>query len=107
MTTSLTWFFLLLAILLEVAGTTSMKLSNGFHCLEPSVFIFVFYLLSFICLAITLKYFEISFAYAVWSGFGTLLIVIIGICFFHESITWIKVLSLTCIICGVIGLQRA
>jgi small multidrug resistance pump len=105
-THSLAWLFLCLAILLEVAGITSMKLSQGFSKIQPSILIFLFYISSFAFLAQTLKYMEIGFAYAIWSALGTLLIVIIGICFFSEPITIYKALSLACIIIGVIGLRQ-
>ncbi len=98
-------FFLLLAILLEVAGTTSMKLSDGFTHIGPSILIFVFYALSFVFLALTLKRLEVSLAYAVWSGLGTLLIAIMGVIFFHEPMTIIKACSLGLIIMGVVGLK--
>ena len=38
------WLYLILAIALEVAGTTSMKLSQGFTKLLPSIAMFVFYI---------------------------------------------------------------
>lgn len=98
-------FYLLLAILLEVAGTTSMKLSNGFTQWVPSTFIFVFYILSFTFLTLSLKRLEVSLAYAIWSGLGTLLIALIGVFFFHEGMTVMKVMSLCLIIIGVVGLR--
>lgn len=107
MTNISAWLYLTLAIFTEVAGTTAMKLSNGFTNLYPSVFIFIFYGLSFGFLAFSLKRLEIGFAYAVWSALGTLMIFIIGICFFHESITLLKSLSLMFIIVGVMGLKEA
>ncbi len=97
--------YLLLAILLEVAGTTSMKLSEGFTKLGPSILIFAFYTLSFTFLTLSLKRLEVSLAYAIWSGLGTLLIVFVGVFFFHESMTLIKAFSLLLIILGVIGLK--
>ena len=97
--------YLVLAILFEVAGTTSMKLSNGFTQLLPSILIFVFYFISFGFLTLSLKRLEVSTAYAVWSGLGTLLIVLIGMLFFKESMTMIKAISLLLIILGVIGLR--
>jgi small multidrug resistance pump len=102
---SMTSFYLVLAILLEVAGTTSMKLSDGFNHFLPSVFIFIFYALSFVFLTLTLKRFDVSFVYAVWSGLGTLLIAMIGIVFFHEPLTVIKGASLGLIIIGIMGLR--
>jgi small multidrug resistance pump len=99
--------YLLLAILLEVAGTTSMKLSDGFTRLTPSICIFVFYVFSFIFLTLSLKRLEVSLAYAIWSGLGTLLVAIIGVFFFNEPMTMIKASSLMLIILGVIGLRLA
>ena len=107
MTNTMAWFYLILAIFTEVAGTTSMKLSVGFTHLQPSIFIFLFYGLSLIFLTLSLKRLEIGFAYAIWSGVGTLLIFLIGVGFFNESITWIKTVSLGLIILGVIGLKQA
>jgi small multidrug resistance pump len=97
--------YLMFAIILEVAGTTSMKLSNGFTQLMPSIFIFVFYFFSFGFLTLSLKRLEVSTAYAVWSGLGTLLIAFIGMIFFKEPMTMIKAFSLALIILGVVGLR--
>ena len=47
LTHSQAWALLGLAILMEVAGTTSMRLAEGFTRLTPSVMIFVFYGISF------------------------------------------------------------
>lgn len=102
---TLTGLYLILAIILEVAGTTSMKLSVGFTKLGPSIAIFVFYALSFTFLTLTLKRLEISVAYAVWSGLGTSLIMLIGAFFFHEPMTIVKITSLFLIIVGVVGLR--
>lgn len=102
---TMTGVYLLLAIFLEVAGITSMKLSNGFSNITPSIFIFIFYLFSFIFLTLTLKRLEVSIVYALWSGLGTLLIAVIGVGFFHEPMTAIKIISLSFIILGVVGLR--
>lgn len=102
---TMTGIYLLLAILLEVAGTISMKFSDGFNNLTPSILIFVFYTFSFIFLTLTLKRLEVSLVYAVWSGLGTLLIALMGIFFFHEPASVVKVASLGFIIVGVMGLK--
>lgn len=104
-TMSMTTLYLVLAILLEVAGTTSMKLSDGFNNILPSVCIFVFYISSFVFLTLTLKRLDVSFVYAVWSGLGTSLIAVIGFLFFHEPMTAIKIASLGLIIIGIMGLR--
>lgn len=99
------WFILAGAIALEVAGTTSMKLSEGFTKLVPSVLLFVFYAASFVALTFALKKIEVSVAYAVWSGVGTAIIAAIGILYFREAATVLKFISILLIIVGVVGLN--
>lgn len=101
----MSWFYLILAIILEVSGTTSMKLSQGFTKILPSIAMFIFYILSLISLTLALKKVDVSVTYAVWSGLGTTLIAIIGILYFKEPSTIIKILSICLIITGVIGLN--
>ena len=98
-------FFLVLAILFEVSGTTSMKLSEGFTRFWPSVLIFVFYAISFAAMTLCLRQIHISVAYAVWSGLGTFLIAVIGTIYFKEPLTLVKIVSLALIIIGVIGVN--
>ena len=99
------WVLLIVAILLEVAGTTNMKLSEGFSKLVPSVLVLFFYALSIIALTFAVNRLDVSVAYAVWSGMGTALVAIIGLWFFQESVTTIKVLALGLIIVGVVMLH--
>ncbi|MDQ3913013.1 MAG: multidrug efflux SMR transporter [Actinomycetota bacterium] len=99
------WVLLIVAILLEVAGTTNMKLSEGFSKLGPSVLVLFFYALSIIALTFAVNRLDVSVAYAVWSGMGTALVAIIGLWFFQESVTIIKVLALGLIIVGVVMLH--
>jgi small multidrug resistance pump len=98
------WLFLLLAILSEIAGTTMLRLSDGFSKLAPSVAMIVFYALSFGSLSLTLKRIDVGVAYAVWSALGTALIATIGVLWFHEPVSALKVFSLVAIISGVVGL---
>ncbi len=101
----MTWFYLLMAILFEVCGTTAMKLSDGFERMWSSVAVFVFYGLSLTALTFAIKKIDISIAYAIWSGLGTALIAVIGIYWFREPVTAIKIGSIALIIAGVVGLN--
>jgi small multidrug resistance pump len=105
-TNTIAWIYLMLAIFTEVAGTTFMKLSDGFMRLGPSVFIFIFYAASLVFLTLSLKRLEIGFSYAIWSAVGTLLIFLIGTYFFQEPFTFLKTISLIFIIMGVMGLKQ-
>ena len=97
--------YLMLAIVAEVAGTTSIKLSEGFTRLLPSVAIFVFYGLSLGMLSLALKEVDLSFAYALWSGIGIALIATVGILWFREPMGALKMVSLGLIVIGVAGLH--
>ncbi len=99
------WFFLISAILLEVAGTTAMKFSEGFTKLVPSVLMAVLFLSSLAMLTLALKKFEIGMAYAIWSGLGTALIAVLGIYLFNETASLMKFFSILLIIAGVVGLN--
>lgn len=99
------WLFLTLAIVLEVCGTTCMKLSEGFSRLIPSILIFVFYGFSFAAFTLALKRVDLSFAYAVWAGLGVLLIGTIGILYFKEPVSVLKIISMMLIVGGVVGLH--
>ncbi|TVP67540.1 MAG: QacE family quaternary ammonium compound efflux SMR transporter [Nodularia sp. (in: Bacteria)] len=99
------WLYLVLGIMFEVSGTTFMKFSVGFTKPLPSILIFVFYAMSLISVTIALKKLDIGIAYAVWSGVGTMIISMVGILFFRESISLIKIISMVLIIAGVISLN--
>ncbi len=99
------WLLLILAIILEVCGTTCMKLSEGFSKLVPSILIFVFYGLSFTVFTLALKRIDISVAYAVWAGLGVCLIASIGIVYFKEPLTVLRVACMLMIVGGVAGLS--
>ncbi|EGK13246.1 DMT superfamily drug/metabolite transporter [Desmospora sp. 8437] len=99
------WVYLIFAILFEVAGTMSMKLSHGFTKLWPSLGMVVFYILAFAGLTLSLKQMPVSLAYAVWSGLGTAVIAVLGYLIFQESMTWLKASSILLIVLGVIGLN--
>ncbi|MEC7648480.1 MAG: multidrug efflux SMR transporter [Pseudomonadota bacterium] len=92
-------------IILEVSGTVSMNLSSNFTKLISSISIFVFYAASFVALTFAIKKIEISVAFAVWSGVGTALIALIGILYFKEAATMLKIASIFLIIAGVVGLK--
>jgi len=84
-----------------------MKLSQGFSRLTPSVLIFIFYGFSFAAFTLALKRIDLSFAYAVWAGLGVLLIGAIGILYFKEPISALKIISMVLIIAGVVGLHAS
>ena len=99
------WVFLILAILFEVAGTLCMKLSAGFTKIVPSILMWVFYAACFSLLPLALKKLDVSVAYAVWSGVGTAIIATVGVIYFREPLTLLRVFGLLAIITGVVALN--
>jgi small multidrug resistance pump len=99
------WILLLAAIVLEVCGTTCMKLAEGFTKTLPSILIFVFYGASFAIMTVVVKKVDISVAYAIWSGLGTTLIAVIGMFWFKEPATAIRMACIAVIIAGCVGLN--
>ncbi|WP_344530205.1 multidrug efflux SMR transporter [Streptomyces albiaxialis] len=93
------------AILAEILATTSMKYSDGFTKLWPSLITAVGYLVAFVLLAQTLKTMSVGTAYAIWSGAGTAVIALIGMVFVGESVTAAKVLGVLLVISGVVVLN--
>jgi small multidrug resistance pump len=101
------WAVLSAAILFEVAGTTCMRLSDGFNRMTPSVLIFVFYAISFVLNTLVIRTLGMSVVYAVWSGVGTVLTALIGYLYFKEPATALKMASTGLIVIGVFGLHSA
>lgn len=102
---SISWLYLFAAIIFEVSGTTCMKLSQGFTQILPAIFIFIFYGLSLTFSTLCLEKIEVSVAYSIWAGLGTTLLAIIGLIWFRESMTPIKLMSISLVVVGVIGLN--
>lgn len=90
---------------MEVCGTTFLKLSDGFSKLIYAIPVLVLYGLSFIILSLALKKIEVGVAYAIWSGVGTALIAILGVVFFKETLTISKIVFLSLIVIGALGLN--
>lgn len=82
-----------------------MKLSSGFSNLIPSILLFLFYAASFVALTFALKGIDVSLAYAIWSGIGTVIIATIGILYFQEPATALKIVSISLIVVGITGLK--
>jgi small multidrug resistance pump len=102
------WLYLAIGIVFEVLGTICMKPAEGFTKLIPSLLVFVFYGLALGSLVMVLKKNgEIGTIYAIWASAGTALIAVIGMIWFKEPVTIIKIASILLIILGILGLELA
>lgn len=99
------WFFLGLGILFEIIALIFMKKSEGFTKLWPILFVLIFYALALGCLILVLRKMDTSVAYAIWASAGIFIIALVGILFLNEPITVMKIVSMSLILLGVIGLE--
>lgn len=103
----MSWIYLVAAIIAEVTGTAAMKLSQGFTKIVPSILMLAFYGLSFAFLTLAVKRIDVSVGYAIWAGGATALIAAVGVFYFKEPATAMKIVSIALIVLGVIGLTLA
>lgn len=103
----MSWVYLFLAIIFETIATTLLKISDGFSVLLPSIGTITGYILCFFFLSITLKTIDMSVAYAIWCTCGILLVSAIGMIFFHESVSLLKISCIILIVLGTVGLKLA
>ena len=95
------YLFLFGAILLEVAGTMMLPLTNNFSKLLPTVALGIFYLGSFYLLTFAIKFIPLSIVYATWSGIGVFLVAILSYFFYGDVLKWPAILGLCFIVVGV------
>jgi quaternary ammonium compound-resistance protein SugE len=101
----LAWFLLFSAGLAEIAFALSLKYNEGFTKLWPSVATMLFGACSFYLLVLAIKTLPLGTAYAVWTGMGAVGVAILGIVLFKESYDIYRLLSITMVIAGIIGLK--
>ncbi|MED5359889.1 MAG: SMR family transporter [Pseudomonadota bacterium] len=90
-----------------MSGTVSVKLLDGDTKLIPSIFLSVFHAASFVALTFCKKKIEISLTCALRSDVGTVLISLIGILYYKEAATMLKISIIFLIIAGAVGLKSA
>jgi len=101
------WLILLSSILFEVLGTSFLK-----HAFQPDRIIYAVlalviasYVASFALLGFALRHFDLRVAYAIWAGLGVTVVAIVGVVFFGDSVSALKIASIAMIVAGIIGLN--
>ena len=100
----MSWVILFFAIVFEVAGTLTLKFTEGMTRLWPTVLMFAFYLVSLFGLSTAVSRIPVGTAYAVWSGVGTLMVAVLGVVWLKEQVTVLRAVSMLLIVIGVAGL---
>jgi small multidrug resistance pump len=94
-------WFLLGAIVVEVGATSLMPSTAGFTRWQPTVVCLLGYALSFTLFARALQGLPVGLSYAVWSGAGTVAVVVIGALFLGERLDLRTVGGVVLVLAGV------
>jgi quaternary ammonium compound-resistance protein SugE len=99
------WLVLVLSGLLEAGWALSLKSSEGFTRLVPTITFVVLLVLSMGGLAYALRALPVGTAYAVWVGIGAVTTAVLAMVWLDEPVTLLRVGSIVLIIAGVVGLN--
>jgi quaternary ammonium compound-resistance protein SugE len=99
------WMYLLVAGIFEIGWTIGLKQMDNHKNLVWTVIFYISIITSFYFLQQALKYIPIGTAYAVYTSIGAIGTVLIGMIFFKEPATIIRIGFILLIIAGVIGLK--
>lgn len=96
------WMALLLAGVFEIVWAYSMKLSDGFTRLTPSIVTLIFMMLSFALLTYAMRSLPLGTAYTIWTGIGAMGSFLVGIWVLGEPATALRMLAAVLIIAGLV-----
>ncbi len=99
------WILMTLAILGEIAGTSFLKLANGWERPWAWVGVFGGFGIALLLLGQLLKKMDVSVVYAIWSGVAIALIAVVGVVVFHEAMSWRRAAGLLATVIGIVLLQ--
>ncbi len=99
------WIYLLAAGLLEIVWAVGLKFTQGWTRLGPSLGTALSMAASFFLLARAIQSIPIGTAYAIWTGIGAAGTAALGMLFFGESVSLVRLFSLLLIVIGIIGLR--
>ena len=93
---------LILAGIFEIIWAYSMKMSEGFTRLTPSVVTIIFMILSVVLLSISMRTLPLGTAYTVWTGIGAMGSFILGIMVLNEPMTAMRMIAAVLIVSGLV-----
>ena len=98
----MTYLYLAIAIIAEVAATSALKASEEFTQLFPSIIVVVGYGVAFYFMTLVLRVIPIGITYAVWSGLGIILVAIVGFFLYKQTPDIPAIIGMGLIVLGVI-----
>jgi quaternary ammonium compound-resistance protein SugE len=101
----MSWLYLVIAGVFEIAWAIGLKYTEGFTRVWPSTGTLMAMIASLYFLAQALKTIPVGTGYAVWTGIGAAGTAILGIVLFAESTALLRLVSLVLIVAGIVGLK--
>ena len=99
------WVLIILAALSEIIGVVGLRFYSQYKTLRNLMLYIGGFGVSFALLYASFNYLQLSIAYVVWVGIGTVGAVLVNIIFFGESKNLSRIISIIAIIIGVAGLK--
>lgn len=99
------WMLLALAGLFEIGWVYALKRSDNFSSLAFTALAVTLLVFSMACLSLSLRTIPVGTAYAVWTGIGAVGAAVLGIAAFGEPLTTIRLVCISLIVAGVVGLK--
>ena len=99
------WALLIVAGAFEIAWIWTLKMTDGYTRLWPTLATIPLALCSTGLLAMAMKGLPMGTAYAIWVGIGAVGAVMIGIFMYNEPATLLRFLCIALIVAGIIGLK--
>ena len=96
-----TYIYLAIAIIAEVTATSTLKLSEEFTKPIPSLVVIIAFGVSLYFMTLTLRTLPVGIMYAFWSGFGIILVTIIGVIIYRQVPDFAAIIGMLLIIAGV------
>ncbi len=101
----MSYFYLAIAIVAEVIGTSALKATEGFTRAAPTIIVVIGYGIAFYFLSLALRHIPVGVAYAIWSGVGIALITLIGWLVFKQALDAAALAGILLIVLGVIVIR--
>lgn len=101
------WIYLLVAGLLEIVWAVSMKQSEGFTRLTPTLVTLVGMVASFWLLAVAMRTLPLGTAYTIWTGIGAVGAFVVGIVFLGEHVSAMRIGAAVLIVSGLVLMKLA
>jgi len=99
------WIFLALAGVFEVLFAATLKLTENFTRLYPTLIFITFAILSFYFLTKAIESIPLGTAYVIWTGIGAVGTVLVGIFFYNEPASFLRLFFISTLVISIVGLK--